>query len=167
MAPHHFERSALVNTSPEEAFAFIDDHARFSSHMNESSWMMGGGRMSVELDAAKGQAVGSRISLCGRVFGVGLSVDEVVTHREPPTNKVWKTVGAPRLLVIGAYTMGVEITQVDGGSRVRVFIDYELPKAWITYWLGMLFSRFYAGWCVDQMLDGVRKAFASRHPVAA
>jgi hypothetical protein len=77
--------------------------------MNESSWMMGGGRMSVELDEAKGQAVGSHIRLSGRVFGVSLYLDEVVTRRDPPTNKVWETVGTPRLLVIGAYSIGVQI----------------------------------------------------------
>ena len=167
MALRHAESSALINASPQAAFAFIDDHARFSSHMNESSWMMGGGRMSVGLDAAKGQAVGSRISLSGRVFGVRLSVDEVVTRREPPINKVWETVDVPRLLVIGAYTMGVQITPVDGRSRMRVFIDYELPKGWATYWLGLLFSGFYARWCVDQMLKGAVKTFASPRPVAA
>lgn len=167
MALRHSESSALIDASPEVAFAFIDDHARFSSHMNESSWMMGGGRMSVGLDAAKGQAVGSHISLSGRVFGVRLSVDEVVTRREPPINKVWETVDVPRLLVIGAYTMGVQITPVDGRSRMRVFIDYELPKGWATYWLGLLFSGFYARWCVDQMLRGAVKTFASPRPVAA
>ena len=38
----------------------------------------------------------------------------------------------PRLLVIGAYKMGVQITPVSGASRMRVFIDYELPKGWAT-----------------------------------
>ena len=163
----HFESSAFIDTSPEEVFAFVDDHARFSSHMNESSWMMGGGRMAVELDEARGKAVGSHIRLSGRVLGVDLSLDEVVTRRNPPINKVWETVGMPRLIVIGAYTMGVEITPVDNGSRIRVFIDYELPKGWATYWLGLLFGRFYARWCVDQMLKGAVQNLASRHPVAA
>jgi hypothetical protein len=167
VAMRHCESSVLITTTPEEAFAFIDDHTRFSSHMNESSWMMGGGRMSVELDAARGKAVGSHIRLSGRVFGVGLSLDEVVTQRNPPTNKVWETVGVPRLLVIGPYAMGVEITPVDNGSRIRVFIDYELPKGWATYWLGLLFSRVYARWCVDQMIKGAAQNLASNHPVAA
>ncbi|HEU4692090.1 MAG TPA: SRPBCC family protein, partial [Vicinamibacterales bacterium] len=97
MTPRHFESSAFIDASAEHVFAFVDDHSRFSSHMNESSWMMGGGRMSVELDEAKGQAAGSHIRLSGRVFGISLYLDEVVTRRDPPTNKVWETVGAPRL----------------------------------------------------------------------
>jgi hypothetical protein len=119
--------------------------------------MMGGGRMVVELDEAKGQEVGSHIRLGGRVFGVSLYLDEVVTRREPPTNKVWETVGAPRLLVVGAYSMGVQITPEQSGSRLRVFIDYQLPDGPVTYWLGRLFGGLYARWCVDQMLTGVVK----------
>ena len=166
MTPRHFESSAFINASPEHVFAFVDDHSRFSSHMNESSWMMGGGRMSVELDELKGQAVGSHIRLSGRVFGASLYLDEVVTRRDPPTNKVWETVGAPRLLVIGAYSMGVQITPERGGTRLRVFIDYRLPDGPVTYWLGWLFGGLYARWCVDQMLSGVVKQLVP-HAAAA
>ena len=116
MTQHHLEGTAFIDASAGDVFAFVDDHSRFSSHMNEPSWMMGGGRMSVELDEAKGQAVGSHIRLSGRVFGVSPYLDEVVTRRDPPTNKVWETVGAPRLLVIGAYSMGVQITPERGGA---------------------------------------------------
>ena len=167
MTPRHFESSAFIEASPEHVFAFVDDHARFSSHMNESSWMMGGGRMSVELDEAKGQAVGSHIRLSGRMFGIRLYLDEVVTRRDPPVNKVWETVGVPRLLVIGAYKMGVQITPVSGGSRMQVFIDYDLPTGWMAYWLGRLFGGIYAKWCVAQMLSGAARHFNTGFVVAA
>lgn len=39
----HDEESLLISASPEDVFAYVDDHKRFSSHMNQSSWMMGGG----------------------------------------------------------------------------------------------------------------------------
>ena len=68
MTLRHLESSAFIDASQEDVFAFVNDHARFSSHMNESTWMMGGGRLCVELDEAKGQAVGSHIRLSGRVF---------------------------------------------------------------------------------------------------
>jgi hypothetical protein len=166
MTPRHLESSAFIDASSEDVFAFVDDHSRFSSHMSESSWMMGGGRMVVELDEAKGQAVGSHIRLSGRVFGVSLYLDEVVKRRDPPTNKVWETVGAPRLLVIGPYSMGVQITPERGGSRLRVFIDYQLPDDPVTYWLGWLFGGLYARWCAAQMLTGVVKQLVPRAAAA-
>ena len=159
MASRHFEDATFIAAPPEPVFAFVDDHARFSSHMNESSWMMGGGRMWIEVDEGKGQAVGSHIRLAGRILGFSLSLDEVVTRRVPPFEKAWDTVDDPHLLVIGAYRMGVEVRPETNGSRVRVFIDFDLPTGLVTYWLGRLFGLRYAKWCVRQMLQGVLKHF--------
>ena len=100
MWTRHYDQTVFVPASPPQVFAFADDHSRLSAHLNESSWMMGGGRMSVEADEGYGQAVGSHIRLGGRVLGLRLSLDEVVTRRAPPSHKVWETVGTPRLVVI-------------------------------------------------------------------
>jgi|SRR5436190_1626720 len=167
MAMRHHEGVVAIPAAPEEVFAFVDDHSRFSSHMNQSSWMMGGGRMSVKLDAAKGQAVGSHLRLGGRILGMRLFVDEVVMRRNPPTDKVWETVGTPSLLVIGRYTMGIEISPENNGCRLRVFIDFELPSGWVTHWLGLLIGGAYAKWCVNQMLAGASTRFAGREWVRA
>jgi hypothetical protein len=164
--PRHREGAVSIAATPDDVFAFIDDHTRFASHMSQSSWMMAGGRMVVDVDAGKGQAVGSHTSLSGKVFGVRLFLDEVVTRRNPPADKVWETVGAPRLLVIGSYRMGVEISPENRGSRLRVFIDYDVPTGW-TSWLGWLFGGIYAGWCVKQMLAGTSAHFGADRTVAA
>ena len=166
MSGGHRERTQFVAASPSQVFAFVDDHSRLSSHMEQSSWMMGGGRMSIETDAAKGQAVGSHIRLKGRVFGLNVFLDEIVVVREPPSQKVWETVGEPRLLVIGPYRMGFDIRDSHGGSELRVFIEYGLPRGLVTRWLGRMFGGWYANWCVEQMLAGPVKAFGS-HAVAA
>jgi len=41
-------------------------------------------------------AVGSKLRLSGRAFGIGLHVEEVIIERMPPQRKVWETVGASR-----------------------------------------------------------------------
>lgn len=153
----HYEISSSISASPKELFAYIDDHKRFSSHMNKSSWMMGGGRMDVSIDSGRGQKVGSHIRMSGKAFGIGLFLDEVVTRYEPPHIKAWETVGAPKLLVIGHYIMGIEIKPRDTSSLLRVCIDYNLPEK--NAWLGRLFSTAYAKWCVQQMIDGARNQF--------
>ena len=61
MFDHHYEDSADIAATDAAVFAFVDDHAQFSSHMSESSWMMGGSQMSTRIDEGKGQAVGSHI----------------------------------------------------------------------------------------------------------
>lgn len=161
MAARRYESSALVPAPAERVFAHIDDHSRLSSHMSESSWMMGGGRMQVELDDGRGQKIGSRIRLAGKVFGIELSVEEVVTERNPPHRKVWKTTGAPKLLVVGHYRMGFELSPRGRNSMLRVFIEYELPPGPATRWLGRLFGESYAQWCTRRMVDDTVKHFAS------
>src|SRR3990167_6963246 len=85
--------------------------------MGGPSAMMGGGRMTYAFDAQRGQAVGSHIRMGGEAFGLRLFVDEVVTVRDPPRRKVWRTTGEPRLIIIGAYEMGFEIAEEDPRSR--------------------------------------------------
>jgi hypothetical protein len=155
--PHHNESGAVVPASPERVFALVDDHERLSSHMNQSSWRMGGGRMKTTLDEGRGQRLGSHIWVSGRVLGVELSLDEVVIEREPPTRKAWQTVGSPRLLVIGSYRMHFEVTPRWSGCLLRVFIDYALPSQWPDRWLGRVFGSYYAHWCTQSMVnDAVR-----------
>ncbi len=151
---HHYEESSIINVPNTQVFAFIDDHSRFSSHMNKSSWMMGGGKMETRLDKGKGQKIGSHISMGGKVFGINLFLDEVVTEYLPPRRKTWKTVGSPKLIVIGSYQMGVELTPKSGKTKLKVFIDYDLPSG-ASRILGQLFGKMYAKWCVRQMLAGV------------
>jgi hypothetical protein len=156
----HYEHSALIPASPDSVFAYVDDQTRLSSHMSRRSWRMGGGRMEIELDNERGQSVGSHIRLRARVFGISLFVDEIVTERNPPRRKVWETTDSPELLVIGHYRMGFEITPSESDSTLRVFIDYALPDKQPARWLGHLFSRRYAAWCTNRMVDDALNYFA-------
>lgn len=156
----------MIAAPIEAAFAVLDNHARLSSHMNKRSWMMGGGKMKVSLDEQKGQAVGSRIGLSGRVIGISLYVEEEVTERVPPCRKTWQTVGTPRLVVIGGYCMGFELEACSGGSLVRVFIEYSRPRGWLGGVLRALFGGYYARWCTERMVADAVSQFRPGTAVA-
>lgn len=121
--------------------------------------MTGGGQMNVSVDDGRGQRVGSHIKLNGRAFGIAVFLDEVVTLYEPPSRKVWETVGEPKLIVIGHYRMGFAIGKEGNGSKLKVFINYELPKSLSTRWLGYFFGKTYAKWCVQQILNDASAYF--------
>lgn len=129
--PLHCESQREVRAPSDVAFSYLDDHSRLTAHMSRSSWMMAGARMKIELDASLGRAVGSRIRLSGRVLGVPVSVEEVVTERQPPLRKVWQTTGVPRA-----------------------------PGTPLARWLGGLLAAAYARWCTDSMADDAAKRFA-------
>ena len=158
--PLQHTSEGVVPASVDRVFAHLDDHARLASHMERSSWMLGGGQMHVELDAEGGQAVGSRIAMSGRAFGFRLAMEEVVTERRPPLRKAWETRGTPRLLVIGTYRMGFDLEPVAIGSRLRVFIDYALPDSGLGRVLGRFFGSAYARWCTQRMVDDAVSYFS-------
>ena len=157
MIMKHYEKTILIPSNPENIFNFTDNHANFSAHMNQASWMMGGGRMDISTDEGYGRQIGSHIHMTGKALGISIFLDEVVTDHRPPRIKTWETVGNLRLLVIGHYKMGFEIIPQAEHSSLRVFIDYDLPTA--NVWLGRLFGNFYARWCVAQMIKGVSDHF--------
>ena len=159
--PRHHESSGFLPASADRVFAVVDDHTRLSAHMTKRAWKMGGGRMAVELDQGGGQLVGSRIRLAGRIFGVWLALEEVVTERDPPRRKMWETTAQPRLFVVGHYRMGFEITPQRDGAQLRVFIDYALPESIPARWLGYLLGRYCARWCTDRMVRDAAKQLAS------
>jgi hypothetical protein len=153
------ETIAEVRAPPDRLFDHLDDPSRLGTHMEKPSMMMMGGRMTYELDEAKGRALGSVIKMGGSFFGIGLSVEEVVTERDPPWRKVWETRGRPRLVIIGAYRMGFEITPSGAGSNLRVFIEYDPPRSPLGRILGAALAPMYARWCVTRMAGDARMRF--------
>ena len=158
--PRHHRSEVYVDADANSLFALLDDHRRLAGHMERPSLMMAGATMRVETDALKGQAVGSLIRVTGRVLGVTLLVEELVTERVPPLRKTWETRGEPRLLVIGSYRMGFTISPENDRSRLVVFIDYQLPRRGFAHLLVLLFGRAYAAWCTRRMATDAVAAIA-------
>src|SRR5450631_2337425 len=98
--PLHDETTALAHASADRVFTYLDDPKSLSAHMGESSMMMMGSRMSVDVDAGGGRAIGSKIRMSGNMLGIPLSVEEVISERQAPCRKQWQTVGTPNLIVI-------------------------------------------------------------------
>ena len=158
-----YENEVLLSAEASDVFAFVVDHTRLSAHMSKPTWMMGGGHMETSVDSGLGQKVGSHIQMRGKVLGIALSLDEVVTDYEPPRVKVWETVGQPKLLVIGHYRMKIEVNPKGIYSLLHILIEYNVPRN--QAWLGKLFGRYYAKWCVTQMMRSASDYFkdSSKH----
>lgn len=155
-----FSRAVPVPAQPKAVFAYLDDQTRLASHMQEPSLMMGGGRMTYEFDAGRGQAVGSHIRMEGSAFGLRLFVDEVVTERTPPRSKAWATTGATRLLILPGYRMGFDVDPEGEGASLTVWIDYDVPQGGRGL-LGRLLGPAYAKWCVARMAGDAVAYFRS------
>lgn len=150
----------LVNAEAQQLFDHLDDPHRLSAHMGRPSAMMVGATMALTTDAGGGRSIGSIYRLHGRVLGLELDVSSRVEEREPPLRKTWRTVGEPRLLVVGRYRMGFDITPLERGCRLSVFIEYAWPER--HPWLGRLLGAAYAAWCTRRMAHDGRSAFPAR-----
>jgi hypothetical protein len=150
--PYHRETGAFVLASPDRVFDYLDDPRRLAGHMAQSSAMMFGSRFAVALDEGAGRVIGSSIRMAGRLLGIRLFLEEVISEREPPRLKVWHTIGSPRLLVLAQYRMGFEVVPHGSGSQLRVFIDFQRPERGVARLLGWLFGALYARWCTRRMV---------------
>lgn len=121
--------------------------------------------MSYALDSRQGQAVGAKIHMEGNVLGFTVSVDETVTVRTPPWRKEWEVRGEPRLLVIGPYRMGFAISRWNRLSKLRVFIDYDLPRPRLGRALGLVLAPRYARWCVECIASDAAEHFRCLEPL--
>ena len=157
--PFHDETTALAHAPADRLFAYLDDPKSLAAHMGESSIMMMGSRMAIDVDADGGRVIGSKIRLQGCMMGVPLSLEEVITERHAPHKKVWETIGTPKLLVMADYRMGFDVTPKGDSSLLRVFIDYSLPATAPGSWLGWLLGGVYARWCTRQMAGDAIKHF--------
>ena len=155
MTLHHVT-SATLNVPAAALFDYLDDFRKLSAHMEKPSPMMLGSRMTIEMDAGNGRAIGSTVRMSGRMLGMHLDLKEVVIERTPPVRKTWRTVDA-NLLVIGSYTLGFQLEGRGLTTHLLVFIDYSLPETPAGRWLGRLFAKRYARWCTERMVkDAIR-----------
>ncbi len=156
----HNESTVALNAPVDVAFSYLDDFKKLSAHMEQSSGMMMGSKMTIDMDAAGGRSVGSKVRLHGKMMGLTLSLEEVVTERQPPVRKSWNTTSTD-LLVIGDYRLGFELTPNGNASTLHVYIDYDYPPKPPARWLGYLFGKMYARWCTERMAKDAAAHFNS------
>lgn len=156
----HYEEDVFVPAEVQDVFDYVDDHAKYYSHVIEFARILRG-RMALETDDGHGRSVGSHIRLSGRVFGRALSLEEVVTRREPPRSKVWETVGVPRFLIVGRYRYSVDIEPQGTGCLLSVSFDFTPPED--SGRLRLFLSRRYARTCAREMTRITRAHFRKRN----
>lgn len=156
----HFQESIFIPVSTDEVFNYVDNHSNYYSHVIKFATFLGG-RMDLQFDEDHGKSVGSHIHLSGSVFGKSLSLEEVVTKREPPTIKTWETVGTPNFLIVGKYQYNLTIEPKDKGSLLSVSFDFSPPEK--SGWLRRSISNVYAKICAREMAEITRKHFVKLH----
>jgi hypothetical protein len=129
--------------------AYVDAIHNLARHMSESRSMpMMGSKLKLEVMTPKSTGVGATYWYTGRMMGMTIDFSETVTtYVAGGGEKVWCTIGEPRLLTIEGYEMRVLVEPVSPTcSCLTISIDCELPRAGIWWALGWALAHAYSRW---------------------
>ncbi|MFZ1105454.1 MAG: SRPBCC family protein [Hyphomicrobiaceae bacterium] len=152
-------RTMTIEAPAERVFVYVDDIRNLARHMSERSSMpMMGSKLALEIVTPESTGVGATYRYAGRVMGLTIDFSETVTHYVPGREKVWRTIGQPRLIIIDSYEMRVLVEPLgEARSRLTVSIDYTLPAIFPWHQLGQWLAASYARWCLDSMVEGTKR----------
>lgn len=152
-------RSVTIDAPAERVFAYVDDIRNLARHMSEGRSMpMMGSKLELEILTREATGVGATYRYYGRVMGLTIDFSETVTAYVPGREKVWHTIGAPRLIIIDSYEMRVLVEPVsEMRSTLAISIDYTLPRRLPWRLFGQWLAAAYARWCLDGMIEGTKR----------
>ena len=152
-------RSVTIAAPAERVFAYVDDIRNLARHMSESRSMpMMGSKLKLEVITPETTGVGATYRYSGRMMGLTIDFTETVTGYIAGREKVWRTIGEPKLLIIAGYEMRVIVDPVSpASSQLTIGIDYELPRAGIWRALGRMLAGVDSRWCLTRMVEGTKR----------
>jgi Polyketide cyclase / dehydrase and lipid transport len=153
-----------IRAPAEAVFAHVDDIRNLGWHMtSQSSMAMMGSRLKLEILSDRSTGPGATYRYSGTMMGLPIDFSEAVTKYAPPSEKVWRTIGEPQLLIIASYEMRVAVERLSQSSaRLTSSIGYELPRSAFWRIVGLLLARPYSRWCLRRMLRDSRRALEAR-----
>lgn len=153
-----------IQAPAEEVFAHIDDIRNVGWHMTEQSSMaMMGSKLKVGVLSREPTGLGATYRYSGKILGLTLDFSESVTKYVPNREKVWHTIGEPRLLIMSSYEMRLAVEPLQPpSSRLTVSIAYELPRSGFWRFMGTLLAGWYSRWCLRRMCQDTKRALEAR-----
>lgn len=143
----------IINGSPEEVFAFMDDIRNTGKHMTESSGAMAGSKLRIEWLSQNKTGLGTKYRWTGKVVGMKMDFTVEVSKWIEGKEKTWGTVGDAQMIVIDWFEMYLAVTEGnDRTSIAKLSIAYTKHRS---LW-GFLFGKWYSKWCVKSMLKDTR-----------
>jgi hypothetical protein len=159
---YHLSQSVQIAASPAAVFDHVDDIHNTGWHMEKSSMPLMGSKMTVEVLSKNHSGLGATYRWTGKVLGMTLDFTETIVKWVKNKERVWRTIGEPKIIIMGNYEMAFFIEPVEGGSELTFEIRYELPKPFFGKLLGVLLANWYSKWCLNNMCRDAKAALEKR-----
>ena len=152
--------SVEIAASSDVVFTYVDDIRNVGMHMTERSSMpMMGSKLRLEVLPGPQTGEGATYRYSGTVMGFSVDFTERVTRYVPGREKVWRTTGNPKLVIIGSYEMRIVVEPRPAHrARLRISIAYVLPRTRIWRIVGTVFAGPYSRWCLRRMCEDAKRA---------
>lgn len=150
--------SVEIKSSPDVVFSHIDYVRNIGMHMSKRSMPMMGGSLKTEILSKNDRGLGATYRMYGKVMGMKIDFTEKVTKWIENQEKVWETIGEPKLIIMGGYIMNLNVRPSNFGTRLTFGIKYSYPKS--VFWKGIsiVVGDWYAKWCLRNMCRDAKKA---------
>ena len=161
--------TVAIRTPAESDFAHVDDIRNLGWHMTKrSSMALMGSRLRLEMLSDQATGLGATYCYSGTMTGLSFNFSESVTKYLPPREKVWRTIGEPRLLIIASYETRVAVEPLSpASSRLTISIVYELPRSGFWRIVGLVLARSYSRWCLRRMCRDTKRLLEATSTVRA
>ena len=147
-----------IKSSPEKVFAYADDIHNTGWHMSKSSMPMMGSKLKLEILSKNPTGEGAVYRWSGKVMGLTIDFSEIVTKWVKNKERVWKTIGQPKIIIISNYEMWFFTDPSEKNTKLTFGISYDLPKDIFGFILGFLLADWYSKWCLNNMCQGAKDA---------
>lgn len=153
------KKDIIINAPLEIVFARMDDLSKTGMHMSNSSMMMMGSKLMLEQLPGPSQGLGASFHWSGSVMGMPIDITETVTKWVVNKEKIWETIGTPKIIILGWYRMILKTEAVKEGTEASLQIDYTKPRGAFRIILYYLLSHWYCNWCLNNMLNDTKIHF--------
>ena len=124
-----------------------------------------GSKLKLEIMTPETTGVGAIYRYSGQAMGLKIDFFETVITFVAGREKVWRTIGQPQLLIIADYGMRVLVEPLSADtSRLKISIDYQLPRRGIWRVIGWMLAGVYSRWCLTSMVEGCKLELEQRAP---
>lgn len=121
--------------------------------MTTSSSMMIGSKLNLEFLTKNHTGFGSKYRWTGTMMGLLIDVAMEVTKWVPGVEKIWETIGEPKLIIYSWYRIQLIITDIpEGISQAELSITYKKPSRFFYKILSFFVADWYCKWCLKKML---------------
>jgi hypothetical protein len=151
-------KTETYNASPEKVFKSIDDLGVTGMHMTQSSGMMMGSKLKLEFLTENHTGQGCKYRWTGKMMGMKMDFIVEVTKWIQNKEKIWETIGEPKLIIYSWYRMHLVVIPAVNGANVELSISYEKPKGFFNKILSFLFADWYCRWCLKKMLSDAERS---------